>query len=288
MPGRVLVVSDNDGGIHARFVDGLRRQLNRLAPHLALRVGTSAQVPGEIATWRPVLIITVGTQAALRVTTLDPAGAVINALVPEAFYAGLYAGAEVHFEHSAVYIDQPVQRTVDLVAVALPGRRHVAALLGPVSAHREQALQRAAARDGMVLSTATVNDAAELDAALGRLLQHNSVLLALPDPVVVNGRTAKQWILGAYLRHVALVGYSRAFVKAGALMAVYSTPQQVGATTAERVAALLRRRPLQLPLPVHPRYFDVSVNYELARALGLSLPTESVLKGRLAAREEAP
>jgi ABC-type uncharacterized transport system substrate-binding protein len=94
-------------------------------------------------------------------------------------------------------------------------------------------------------------------------------LLALPDPVVFNSQTAANILTAAYRRQVPLTGFSPAYVKAGALLALYSTPAQVGTRGGELLRQAMTGRPL-LP-PQSPREFVVAVNQNVARSLGLAL-----------------
>ena len=121
--------------------------------------------------------------------------------------------------------------------------------------------------------------------ALEKLLGEVQVLLTLPDSTVVNSKTAKTLILNAYLRRIPIVGYSRAFVKAGALLAVHSTPQELGRQAGEVLARALGPQATRLPLTAHPSYYSVSVNYQVARALDIDLPTEDELLKALRALE---
>lgn len=68
---------------------------------------------------------------------------------------------------------------------------------------------------------------------------------------------------------VPLVGFSPAYVKAGALLALYSTPAQVGARGGEVLRQALAGK--VLPSPQWPREFVVAVNQDVARSLGFAL-----------------
>jgi hypothetical protein len=69
-------------------------------------------------------------------------------------------------------------------------------------------------------------------------------------------------------------------VSAGALLAVFSTPAQIGRQLGEELVALAEESG-PLPPPRHPRYFSVEVNARVARSLGLTVPSAAVLERRL-------
>jgi ABC-type uncharacterized transport system substrate-binding protein len=144
----------------------------------------------------------------------------------------------------------------------------VGMLVGAESKGHLPALEKAARERGFELVTSPVAQDG-LFAALQAVLPEVEVLLALPDPAVFNSQTAANILTAAYRRQVPLVGFSPAYVKAGALLALYSTPAQVGARGGEVLRQALSGR--GLPPPQWPREFTVSVNQDVARSLGFAL-----------------
>jgi ABC-type uncharacterized transport system substrate-binding protein len=83
---------------------------------------------------------------------------------------------------------------------------------------------------------------------------------------------------------VPLVAFSPAYVRAGALLAVYSTPPQVGDQAAQWVLNGLANRTLP-EQALEPLDFEISVNEQVARVLGLSLDVKALT--RALRRQEA-
>jgi signal transduction histidine kinase len=98
-------------------------------------------------------------------------------------------------------------------------------------------------------------------------LAEPGILLAVPDSTVYNNRTISNILLTAYHQRSPVVGFSPAYVKAGALLALYSTPAQVGQQAGE--AARLGLATGSLPPPAAPRHFRISTNPYVARSLGI-------------------
>ena len=169
---------------------------------------------------------------------------------------------------SAVFIDQPPVRQMELIRLALPAVRNVGILLGEESKGQAAALELAATDRALQLVTVSVGQSG-LFSSLQSLLADADVLLALPDPTVFNSQTAASLLTTAYRRQVPLIGFSPAWVKAGALLGLYSTPAQVGARGAELLRQALPGR--NLPPPQWPREFVVAANPDVARSLGLVL-----------------
>jgi ABC-type uncharacterized transport system substrate-binding protein len=92
-------------------------------------------------------------------------------------------------------------------------------------------------------------------------------------------------LLTTYRAQVPVVGFSEGLVKAGALLGLFSTAQQMGKQGAEIVSRVLAGD-AGLPAPQYPRYFTVRINNSVARSLGISLPDETALGTALITRSE--
>ena len=190
-------------------------------------------------------------------------------LVPRLAFERMAAPARLRSGSlSAVFLDQPPGRQLGLIQLALPALRNVGILVGGESKGHGVLLEKAARERGMQLTVSPVAQG-ELFPALQSLLADAQVLLALPDPAVFNSQTVADILLTAYRRQVPLIGFSPAYVKAGALLALYSTPAQVGASGGELLRQALGGK--SLPPPQWPREFVVAVNQDVARSLGLAL-----------------
>ena len=99
--------------------------------------------------------------------------------------------------------------------------------------------------------------------------------------MVVSRDTAQSLLLTTYRANIPVIAFSHAYVRAGALAAVYSTPEQIGQQTGEAILRLNQSGSWNLPKPQYPKYFSVSVNSQVARSLGLEIESEQVLVEKL-------
>lgn len=113
----------------------------------------------------------------------------------------------------------------------------------------------------------------------GDLLRDADVLLAQPDPTIYNRDYAKALLLTAYRQGKPMIGPSAAFVRAGALASLYATPDAIAG---EVVAALSSfERTGRLPPKASVERFQVVVNPQVARSLGVVLPPEAEILRRM-------
>lgn len=283
----VLVISGNQNAAHDEAVVSLQAALaSAVGQRLRLRSRTLAESSPFVAgAPLPALVVTVGTEAAARVLEERPGIPVYSVFVPEAAYLALQRNGQRRAEDSALYVDQPIARRLRLISLALPRASRIGVVLGPDSRRQEAALRRAAVAAGFSLHVETITEERQLIGALHRLLEESDILLAVPDALVFNRHTVQSVLLTANGRGKPVAGYSRAYVQAGALLAVYSTPGQIGRQAGESLRRYLDSG--HLPAPQGPRYFSVIVNERVAHSLELDVPDEATLAEQLRQKEAA-
>jgi len=207
-------------------------------------------------------------------------------LVPEAVFEARQAGSQVGGRpFSAALLDQPPGRLLALIKRALPQYQRIGVLSGPQTRRIFDVLDKEAQTRGLRLrKTRSANGAEEIYPALKQAIDESEVILALPDPLIYNSASLQNILLTTYRARIPLVAFSPAYVKAGAVLAVYSTPPQV----ARRAAEMLRQwQPgRSLPAPQKPREFEVAVNERVAASLALWIDAPNLIIDDLRRQEE--
>jgi ABC-type uncharacterized transport system substrate-binding protein len=170
---------------------------------------------------------------------------------------------------TALYLNQPLTRQVELIRLALPKVRRVGVLWGDESRSQQAVLESVLQSRGLKLVSAHAKPAIPIFAELKTVLEESDLLLALPDPQVYNSASIQNILLSSFRAQVPMLAFSPAYVRAGALLALHSTPLQIGRQAGVVAYAALQGRPLGAPQ--YPQDFSVSVNEHVARSLGLSL-----------------
>ncbi len=230
------------------------------------------------------LIVAVGLQATRAVVETKTTAPILSILIRKHAYEELREQFVEEFESSmkisAIYIDQPFGRQLALIESMMQNTDEVnsiGVLVGPNSIRSQQNLEKSVIRTNNILNVIRVNNRDYAIAALDVLLEDVNVILALPDSTIYNSRTARGLLLSAYRKQVPIVGFSRTYVNNGALAAVYSSPKQIAAQTAQVIKWIIQTDNLVLPPETYPDTFSVAVNYQVARSLGLDIESEAVL-----------
>ena len=267
---RVTVLLSEVGGAYQTFSEALRNKLQAGKFELNIkRIGETLDDSG--------LYVGVGMKAASALASRDvPA---VNVFVTKAGYDKLQpVPAQRTTPRSAIYLDQPMERQVALLLAALPDTRHVGVLY--TSPPPELAsLRRLLGERNMRLHGQAVNDGHSLNDALENVLNESEVLFVLPDAEVYNPGTIRNILLTAYRKQVPLIGISEAYVKAGALCAVFTTPEQIAAQAASMIVRYAESG--RLPAVQYPSEFDISVNMQVARSLDLRIKDADKLRDEI-------
>lgn len=287
-PYRIELLMSEGNGPYQALAQTLREELQRLGEP-PYRLGQSlvdSPDPERIA--HADLVVTIGSRASRLVDGLTPRGQVLHLLIPSSAYPFTTAQEGHRTRHSAIFIDQPWARQLELIRLTLPGMERIGILLGSTSLELRDELESAIAERQWQAQVGLVPEGGNYLGPLRRLLEHSEVLLAVPDQQVFNRQNLQGILLTSYRREVPMIGFSPGYVRAGALAAVYSTPEQIGLQAAHWIAPLLQDPGISLPPPQHPEHFSVAVNHQVARSLGLRVPGEEDLLRELQALERQP
>jgi len=281
LPGRAADVSIVLSDIGPAYQEAAQAAELSLAG-LAKTTRIAADAFDQAAQPAPSVIVTLGTRAFRAAIANGPRTPVIAALIPRAAYELELKNAPREAPagpSTAVFLDQPIARQLHLVRLLLPTKKRIGLLVSPATQNLVRPMESAARPRGLAITHEIVSDSQQISAVLSRLLEASEVLLALPDPRIYNPGTIHNILLSALRARQPLIGFSEAYVRAGALAAVYSTPQQAGRQAAEIAARAIAG--IALPPPQDPQAFTVRVNEILARSLGLQLEPEEAIAANL-------
>lgn len=184
-------------------------------------------------------------------------------------------------------LDQPLDRQARFISAVLPDVTNVLTLSGDQSSALVPPMRGALQALGMRLDTEPFAKGENIAGALDRLLYRrtgDSALLALPDQDVFARRNIKSIFYTTFRHRVPVISYAASHLQAGALGALYTTPEQIGKQSAELAIGALTGEPGTGLTVVSPRYFSVAINDHVAKLYGIPLADleqvrEQVLRG---------
>ncbi|OUS09949.1 hypothetical protein A9Q89_12285 [Gammaproteobacteria bacterium 53_120_T64] len=236
---------------------------------------TTEVVPGST-------VVAVGSKASEFALSHFSDADILSLLIPVATWDELLARLSGTGRRAAVVIDQPVERPLAMAKLLVPEAQRVGAVFGPVSVASKPQLLRAVERASMELVYAHLDSDDNPIGVLSPLVQKTDVFLAVADRGVFNKSVAKWLLYLSFRQKVAIIGFSRSYAKAGALAAVYSSPENIGRHGAELLARLLNLKGEgsmdgEAWQTHDPQYYTLEVNRAVAAALNISVPDQQSL-----------
>jgi len=222
------------------------------------------------------LVVAVGVKAA-EFAAANFNAPLLSIMVPKTSYEALLEKHSSRYSAktaSAIYLDQPWDRQLSFIQAAFPKYSVVGVLYSPNTPIVLPRLPR-----GMSLNAKSVRSDGTLFATLEDILNGSDVLLVIPDSEIYSSNNVRNILLTSYRHKVPLIGISQAYVNAGALGAIFSTPEQLAKQAGEAVIFFEQNR--LLPEPRYPVLFSIAVNQQIARSLGIALDSPEAIRERM-------
>lgn len=248
----------------------------------ASKVSVSISGPQSINNTNADLVVAVGMRATDSAIANYPNTPVLGVMIPRAGYETLlkkHSSQQRPAETSVIYIDQPWSRQLDFIQAALPGRRRIGLLYSPDTNPVSSGLHQNMVERGLTLAAQPVRSAEKLFVMLDDVLSKSDLLLAIPDSAIYSSSNVRNILLTSYRHKTPLIGISQAYVNAGALCAIFSTPEQLAEQTGDVIGLFAKNR--QLPEPQYPVSFSIGLNEQVARSLGIALNSSEAIRARM-------
>lgn len=286
-PWTVVLVRSESGGAYQEASDAFLLELERAGVARGEVLQLTAAELAAAGQLSPRMFVTLGVEAAKVLAGQAVSAPVLCTLLPRMSFERVMhdSGRNLSAQFSALYLTQPLARQFDLIRLALPRVRRVGVLLAGESLALEAELRETAQSRGLRLVSVYPKPQEPVFRGLKKILEEADLLLALPEPQIYNSNTIQNILLTSFRAQVPMMAFSPAYVRAGAALALYSTPTQIGQQAGVLARSVLQGRPLGPPQ--YPRDFTLGVNEHVARTLDLALDSEA-LADKLRRLERAP
>lgn len=265
----ILIISGNH---YKKVVKSLESYLPSRKYDVSVKYISSQEIISEID--KDIdFIISVGRKATLRaneyLSTVDNAVPLLAVLIPKKMYNSINKNIKNNKDpnrlFSAIYREQPVERQLQIIADLIPSAKTIGVLTSMYDPESIEELKKAASKQNFDLIITENYKRENLINSLRYVLSHCDVLLALPDPEIYNPFTAKGILVTSYRRKIPIIGYSKTYVDAGALAAVYSKAESIAKQTGAITNTFFMQN--KLPKPDYPAISAVHTNETVIKNL---------------------
>lgn len=265
VPLHISVITVEDGSVYGEFVTAFNAAV--VKNNLPVAVQQNASLPLSAD-----MIVAVGMKSSLL--AINSGIPTLCVLVPKSGWEKVQKISNSKTPATAIFLDQPAHRQVELIAAALPNVRSIGVLYSSASPEIAE-ISRVVVEKKLVLHEQQLESTELLHRNLQTLLQESDVLLAIPDMQVYNSSTIRNILLETYREQIPLIGFSPAYVRAGALGAVFSTPEQIATQAADVLRDYIETG--QLGSAQYPKDFTVMVNSQVGNSLGIPVKSTDEL-----------
>jgi ABC-type uncharacterized transport system substrate-binding protein len=218
------------------------------------------------------VIVTLGINAAIYAKQHLGNDLVLSALIPK--NSNIASDRDENFSnHYYLYLDQPIHRSMLLINTLSDSFKNIGVMISSSAEPTEKSLIHSASELELKLSIEKIGSTDQIGTSLNRLLHKVDILLALPDTKIHNQSTVSNILISAYRKRIPLIGFSSAYVKAGALAAVYSSPEDIAFHVRDNIAKIYSGKKIDEKEQT-AEYFSILFNSEVARSL--DFPAKSI------------
>jgi len=272
----ILIITDNRINIHNNINTRLKDEFKKNSI-ISVQTQHFQNLSIEpISDKTTSLIITLGTKAAAM--PLPASIPTINTLIAE---NNQQAAPAITTNKYSIYLDQPIARQLNFLNLLLPSATNIGVLTTDFSATKLPSLKTESSKLNLTLHSRSINKENNLNRELNQLIENIDVLLALPDPKIHNRENIPFLLLSTYRYNIPVIGFSKTYVHAGAIAAIYSSPAQITRQITELSLQIINA---SLPTTSHsfsPKYFSITSNSSVANSLGIQLPSTQEIKSKL-------
>ncbi|MFM2408538.1 MAG: hypothetical protein RL358_1280 [Pseudomonadota bacterium] len=277
-PLRVLLLLSNNFPAYQAFSTALQQHMPAAQLHVR-NLSELDTLPEVLAQYDVVVALGMPATQAVALQSDVP---LLSVFVPESSYSSLLQKLKQPTRAAkmgGIYLNQPLSRQLDFIAALLPGQRKLGLLY---SAKTEIDLIRLREESNVrrrILITQAIDTDQVWFSKMEDLLSQTEVLLAIPDSSIYSNSNVRNILLSTYRFNVPLIGFSANFVNAGALAAIFASPEQIAGQSAATL--------LKFSLGQHwaggqySNTFNIALNPQIARSLGIELLGEVALRQRM-------
>ena len=263
LPSRaqVFVVTNDETKATESIVSDL---LTRLPTAQVLTSGAKGRQKSD----KNSIYIPIGPAALRSLVFQNVDGVIVAAFSSHQALMAIKEGAPRSALISGVYADPSPSTQMQLAYLLFKKTIRLGVLLSEKTARQVTGIQASASQTGHDLLVEFLEGEDSLNRSINRLTEATAIL-AIPDDLVYNPDNIRNILVTTYRRNQAVIGFSSALVKAGALASTVSTISDINAQITELVYSYATTG--KLPEIQYPKYFNVVVNEGVARSLNILL-----------------
>lgn len=278
----ITLIPSSDSIVYTRTINSINNVINKHPEnHINIRIISLEEFnkPGFLPSKDTGLLVPIGQVAMKAVISKRNNIPVISTLVTRIGFHEAINSNKNNKKIGAIFLDQPLKRYLLFTRLALPNNNRLGFLMS--REYRNILTVFDSVIKGYSYHLEIHEKDNNLIKSLNKVMNDSDVIVALPDSYIFNRRNTHNILLSTYRKFIPLIGFSRSYIKAGALTGIYSTPELIGKQTGELIIELSDLLNIGTLPRLPAKYFQISVNNKVARSLGLPQLDADTLTNKL-------
>lgn len=285
--GSLVILSASDAPAYHRTTDRLTTRLREYGHRPRHHILSKERINPALhqAMIKASHVIAIGSKACDYAAKHSTSANITCGFITDNSFHTIHTQAPGRQNLAAIYIDQPLQRLINLASLLNRQEQpYQVGLLSPnTQTNRSIIAAYEAEYQDLKINRAELQIADNPVKVIEPMIIDSDVLIVQPSAKLFN-RLVAQLILQLSLRYkVPVIGFSQKYAEAGALISLYASPEDIGEDLAEWLLNSDMEKP-QIPTTQHGRHFSISVNRNVARKLKTAIDV-NILEHQLEAME---
>jgi len=280
LAGTVLVISEDNVKHQETFLSLLKENVPLSKDHLIKNISLNDLSKQKVQSFNPSIIISLSNKISKEILSYQLNTPTIHALALlsniNKLTPCLPNCSKKLPQHHFLVLDQPPARQIKLIELIKPNSKELSILYTQKSALIAELYLRKKQSTAFKIHTYKTKPSS-LGHQLNAISKKSDIILAIADTDIFNASTLPQILLTSYRYQTPVIGFSRGFVKAGALAAIVSDIPQLAKQLAELIRQCSAGHSNLSEKIIYPKYFNVISNRNVARSLFLVFPNDKKL-----------
>ena len=282
-----ILIYDEKSAYQKKFFQLLKSKTKRSNINF-IAISSSNLNKQQINEHTPSLVISLDKAAAQNIVDLKLKMPVLHTLLTHADtnkFLTCQLSCEIKNRNNHFFVlDQPPERQLALIKLIKPRTKDIGVIYSEQTTNQIRAIRQSASRTSFNIKPFLIAPD-NLGFKINGMAKSSDILLALADSAIYNTTTLPQILLTSYRYRTPVVGFSKGFVKAGAVAGVVSNLNQLATQLSESLLEFESGQPVVSNGTIYPKYFDVISNRRVANSLDLRFPSDSTLTATIKSRE---
>lgn len=263
----IYVVTSDSSAITKKITADLQKKIP------SAQVISASSIPPESKDSIYIVIGPAALRAAVTQSNMD--GVILSAFTSSHAYQSALEKIPASRKRmvTAIYADPSPLHQFRLINLLYKKPIKVAVVLRDNTSYLEKIIRNAAQQTRTNLIIEELIEAKNINDVLNDIGKVQ-VILATPNNEVFSQDNIRNILLTSYRRNQVVIGFSPAFVKAGALATTYSDIDDINTQLAELTNSFINS--VQIPEPQFPKYFKTIVNENVAHSMDMIVGKEVV------------